>query len=114
MAFLPSQEELVAADGYGFDYVMVFKAEPAGAMTTYSDRVVRQIMAAGLTARVYLSYNKEEIFCEIRASVERLMQFADQVDGTAARKRQHFQKSLTFNNLNDMPELSQPQVKVLG
>lgn len=71
--------EYIAADGYGFDYVMVFKAETAGVITDYATETIKRIMAAGFKVRVYLSCSKEEIFCEMRAPVERLMQFADQV-----------------------------------
>lgn len=71
--------EYIAADGYGFDYVMVFKLERAGVMTEYATQTVKKIMAAGFKVRVYFSCSKEEVFCEMRAPVERLMQFADQV-----------------------------------
>lgn len=71
--------EHIAADGYGFDYVMVFKAEQAEVLTDFADKAVRQIIAAGLTVRVYFSSSGKEIFCEIRAPVDRLKQFADQV-----------------------------------
>ncbi|CAM9137002.1 unnamed protein product [Hapterophycus canaliculatus] len=71
--------EYIAADGYGFDYVMVFKAESAGVITHYATETIKRIMAAGFKVRVYFSCSKEEIFCEMRAPVERLMQFADQV-----------------------------------
>ncbi|CAM9560241.1 unnamed protein product, partial [Laminaria digitata] len=70
--------EHIKADGYGFDYVMVFKAEKEEVVTDFADKAVRQIMAAGLTTRVYFSSSGKEIFCEIRAPVERLKQFADQ------------------------------------
>lgn len=73
------QMEYIAADGYGFDYVMVFKLQKAGVMTDYATETVKKIMAAGLKVRVYFSCSKEEVFCEMRAPVERLMQFADQV-----------------------------------
>lgn len=73
------QIEYIAADGYGFDYVMVFKLEKAGVMTDYATGTVKKIMAAGFKVRVYFSCSKEEVFCEMRAPVERLMQFADQV-----------------------------------
>ncbi|CAN0348864.1 unnamed protein product, partial [Laminaria digitata] len=58
---------------------MVFKAEEAGVVTEYANKAVRRIIAAGLTVRVYFSLSGRDIFCEIRASVERLRQFADQV-----------------------------------
>lgn len=58
---------------------MVFKAEQAGVMTEMARDTIRQIMAAGLDVRVYFSCSKEEIFCEMRASVDRLMEYADQV-----------------------------------
>lgn len=74
-----SKEEYIAEDGFGFDYVMVFKAEQAGVVTEMARSTIRQIMAAGLDVRVYFSYSKEEIFCELRAPVERLMEYADQV-----------------------------------
>lgn len=73
------QIEYIAADGYGFDYVMVFKLERAGVMTDYATQTVKKIIAAGFKVRVYFSCSKEEVFCEMRAPVERLMQFADQV-----------------------------------
>lgn len=76
---LTMQTEHIAADGYGFDYVMVFKAEQEEVVTDFADKAVRQIIAAGLTVRVYFSSSGKEIFCEMRAPVERLMQFADQV-----------------------------------
>lgn len=74
-----TQMQHIAADGYGFDYVMVFKAQKEEVLTTFADKAVRQIMAAGLSVRVYFSSSGKEIFCEIRAPVERLKQFADQV-----------------------------------
>lgn len=73
------QAEYIAADGYGFDYVIVFKAERAGVMTAYATETVKRIVAAGFEVRVYFSCSREEVFCEMRATVERLMQFADQV-----------------------------------
>ncbi|CAN0077413.1 unnamed protein product [Scytosiphon promiscuus] len=75
-----TEMEYIAADGYGFDYVMVFKAETAGVITEYATKTIQKIMAAGFKVRVYFSCSKEEIFCEMRAPVERLMQFADQVN----------------------------------
>ena len=75
-----TQMDHIAADGYGFDYVMVFKAEQEEVVTGFADKTVRQIIAAGLTVRVYFSSSGKEIFCEIRAPVERLKQFADQVN----------------------------------
>lgn len=71
--------EFIDADGYGFDYVMVFNAEEVGVMSEVAAQTIRQIIAAGLRVRVYFSASKEEIFCEMRAPVDRLMQFADQV-----------------------------------
>lgn len=59
---------------------MVFKADQEEVVTDFADKAVRQIIAAGLTVRVYFSSSGKEIFCEIRAPVERLMQFADQVN----------------------------------
>lgn len=58
---------------------MVFKAEEVGGMSEIASTTIRQIIAAGLKVRVYFSATKKEIFCEMRAPVERLMQFADQV-----------------------------------
>lgn len=58
---------------------MVFKTEQAGVVTEYANKTIRQIIAAGFKVRVYFSCSKEEIFCEMRAPVERLMQYADQV-----------------------------------
>eukprot|EP00903_Cladosiphon_okamuranus_P009327 g8896.t1 len=75
-----TEMEYIAADGYGFDYVMVFKLERAGVMTDYATETVKRIVAAGFKVRVYFSCSKEEVFCEMRAPVERLMQFADQVN----------------------------------
>ncbi|CAM9118497.1 unnamed protein product [Ectocarpus sp. 13 AM-2016] len=75
-----SEMEYIAADGYGFDYVMVFKLSRVGVMTDYATETIKKIMAAGFKVRVYLSCSKEEVFCEMRASVERLMQYADQVN----------------------------------
>ena len=83
----PNQIEHVAAEGYGFDYVMVFKAEEAGVMTEYAGKAIRQIIAAGLTVRVYFSVSGRDIFCEIRAPVQRLRQFADQVTFLIETKR---------------------------
>lgn len=74
-----AQMQHIAADGYGFDYVMVFKAEQEEVLSTFADKAVRQIIAAGLTVRVYFSSSGKQIFCEIRAPVDRLKQFADQV-----------------------------------
>ena len=79
-AFVTLQMEYIAADGYGFDYVMVFKLEKVGVMSDYATETVKRIMAAGFKVRVYFSCSKEEVFCEMRAPVERLMQFADQVN----------------------------------
>lgn len=73
------KDEYIAEDGFGFDYVMVFKAEQAGVITEMARSTIRQIMAAGLDVRVYFSYSKDEIVCELRAPVERLMEYADQV-----------------------------------
>ncbi|CAM9964474.1 unnamed protein product, partial [Ectocarpus fasciculatus] len=75
-----SEMEYIAADGYGFDYVMVFKLARVGVMTDYATETIKKIMAAGFKVRVYFSCSKEEVFCEMRASVERLMQYADQVN----------------------------------
>lgn len=74
-----AQGDFISKDGYGFDYVMVFKADRAGYMTNSATTTIRQIVAAGLRVRVYFSSSEREIFCELRAPVERLMQFADQV-----------------------------------
>lgn len=73
------QIDFITMDGYGFDYVMVFAAETPGMMTPIATKVIRKIIAAGLRVRVHFSNSEEEIFCEIRAPVERLMRFADQV-----------------------------------
>lgn len=73
------QFDYINMDGYGFDFVMVFKTEIAGTMTEYANTTIRHIIAAGVTVRVYFSCNEQEIFCEMRAPVERLKQFADQV-----------------------------------
>ncbi len=73
------QMEYIAADGYGFDYVMVFKLDKVGVISDYATETVKRIMAAGFKVRVYFSCSKEEVFCEMRAPVERLMQYADQV-----------------------------------
>eukprot|EP00904_Undaria_pinnatifida_P001459 jgi/Undpi1/11313/HiC_scaffold_30.g13611.m1 len=63
---------------------MVFKADQEEVVTDFADKAVRQIIAAGLTVRVYFSSSGKEIFCEIRAPVERLMQFADQLEKAAS------------------------------
>lgn len=60
---------------------MVFKADEVGCISDIASSTIRQIIAAGLKVRVYFSATKKEIFCEMRAPVERLMEFADQVIG---------------------------------
>lgn len=58
---------------------MVFKTDEKGVMNEYSEKTIRQIIAAGFRVRVYFSCGRDEIFCEMRAPVERIVQFADQV-----------------------------------
>eukprot|EP00752_Nemacystus_decipiens_P016452 g14707.t1 len=103
-----TEMEYIAADGYGFDYVMVFKLERAGIMTEYATVTVKKIMAAGFKVRVYFSCSKEEVFCEMRAPVERLMQFADQVNRSMLLDRFQLSEAATAGD----PEAQIAPIKI--
>ncbi|CAM9173805.1 unnamed protein product, partial [Pylaiella littoralis] len=103
-----NEAEYIAADGYGFDYVIVFKAERAGVMTAYATETVKRIVAAGFEVRVYFSCSREEVFCEMRATVERLMQFADQVNRKMLLDRFHLSEAATAGD----PEANIAPIKI--
>lgn len=58
---------------------MVFKTKKDGVMTKYTSETIDKMKGAGLDLRIYFSTSEKEVFCEMRASVERLMKYADQV-----------------------------------
>ncbi|CAM9527235.1 unnamed protein product, partial [Discosporangium mesarthrocarpum] len=88
----------MARDGYGYDYVMVFPVESKGEMTKFAISTVQQINRAGLQTRVYFGVQNNEMFVEMRAPLERLMKFADQVDRKILLDRSEVEKAATAGN----------------
>lgn len=69
---------------------MVFKAVESGVMSELTTQSIRQIIAAGFMVRVYFGASGHEVFCEMRAPMERLKEFADKVC------YQHLEKSASW------------------
>ena len=73
-------------EGYGFDYVMVFKVwKEKHKLTEYQEKnnlrdVVRRLNKGGLQTFLFFSTSKDEVFCKIRCPLERLKREADRID----------------------------------
>eukprot|EP01039_Chlorochromonas_danica_P012379 gene12379-14143_t len=85
-------------NGYSWDYFMAFKVYDEDETVSDYQRefsltyILDRLTAGGLEVRLFYSLQRKEIFCKIRASLERLQQHADLVDLRLALDAQELEK----------------------
>eukprot|EP00638_Chattonella_subsalsa_P015368 CAMPEP_0117851498 /NCGR_PEP_ID=MMETSP0949-20121206/22438_1 /TAXON_ID=44440 /ORGANISM="Chattonella subsalsa, Strain CCMP2191" /LENGTH=784 /DNA_ID=CAMNT_0005699333 /DNA_START=338 /DNA_END=2692 /DNA_ORIENTATION=+ len=75
-------DEFFEVNGYSWDYVMLFKVldEDEKKPEVKMKDIVTALNQGGLETELYYSIQRDEVYCKIRASYERLRQEADRTD----------------------------------
>lgn len=79
-------DDFRSVNGYSWDYVMVFKIYKEMEHLTEEQvkfsvkKILTQLTDGGLELRLFYSYEHKEIYCKIRASLNRLKKEADRVN----------------------------------
>jgi hypothetical protein len=93
-----TQEEM-DDEGYGYDFVMVFKVwTEDDKLTAYQKKnnlrdIVRRLNRGGLQTFLYFSVTKDEVYCKIRAPLERLKQEGDRIDYNVRLNEEQLQQA---------------------
>ena len=72
--------------GYNYDYVMVFQVHGEDVELTKTQKewsmraILNRLSTGGLETKMFYSVSRNEVFCKIRGSVERLCKEADRID----------------------------------
>ncbi|KAE9032178.1 hypothetical protein PR003_g10888 [Phytophthora rubi] len=83
---LQLDEEFERENGYSFDYVLVFQvhdeaSELSDQQKKFSMRTILQHLArGGIETKMFYSADRGQVFCKLRATLERLSKEADRID----------------------------------
>jgi len=81
-----SDEQFEQENGYNWDYVIIFRVIPEDEeVDTYQKEnamrvILQKIHTSGLEFKLYYSAQKDEVYCKIRAPMDRLKEEADRIN----------------------------------
>jgi len=71
-----------AEEGFGWDAIMVFPVTPkeGAAPSMTREQIITELQSVGLQTSMYYSAQKDEVYCKIRAPLQKLKEKADKLD----------------------------------
>mmetsp|Transcript_1336 Transcript_1336/g.1776 ORF Transcript_1336/g.1776 Transcript_1336/m.1776 type:complete len:861 (+) Transcript_1336:116-2698(+) len=116
-----SEQEFTEKYGYCWDYCMIFPTMPLQPGETLRQptelcrQSVKKLQEAGLETKCFYSFANDEVYCKIRAPLDRLEAFADFCDWKFLLNRHKLKelaeggnpgKNITGFKINDSPDIS--------
>lgn len=105
-------------NGYSWDCCFVFKVylnseDVTAAQSKYSlKRVLHELADGGLETRLFYSVQADEVYCKIRAPLDRLLKEADRIDMKIALDHQAIENLSRNGKFNDKGSMVWPPLKI--